>query len=1068
MLKGMYISAIMLLLIAVNCSDDTPTEAVDELRPVISTPVSGTMTSRLRVDVEGSAEPNRTIELILDDFVSAYTAYSDANGTFRFDSFPVAGRGGHAVWARLSEDTTRVSEPVLITVDYELLNAPLILFPPDGASMPAARVPVAGLTPHGVDEVEIIKDGSVLTTTPVTENSFYWSGLDPVGTGTAYLWTRGILSAGGHTAYGESIAVEFGGGDNPAIISISQPEHEEIVSSGELSVEFSATGSSPFTLTVDGRLTGIRETPQGGVVTFSPQSVYRSGPVLLGIATHRNGGMVAEECIRVYVDLTTPFAPTIVLPEDGEVFRTGSVQVMGASESGTTVYLQLDGEWADTTHAEANGSFIFDLDLPGDGSYSIAAMAEDGAGNTSLLSNEVAIAIDQSAPDPPGISIPESETLITTDSLRVAGWAQGGTLLSVLINDGIVYETTIGADNSYDLNVKTPDVDGRHSISVRSSAGEDAGWIRGDSVVVYIDRNPPSAPVISQPAESSYVSAESIPVSGFSEPWASVIITMDDTDDYTVQANTAGFWSTWIETPEIDGDMTLEAVATDTAGFQGTVSEPYILFVDKTPPSLSILSPDQGTTFTENPVVIQGETESGASVTVDGKTVGVDDSGMFQRSVTLSEGTDTVSVIARDSAGNTEEIAHILRLDTTPPFITITNPPDSLITQSINVTVSGTTEVGSSLTIQSSPVTVEPDGSFSSGVSLDFGWNTITVAAEDVVGWRTTIQRTVIVDAQPTTPSNLEPDNGDLVNTGRPILSMDPASDANGDDLTYSVMIYEDEELSRLAAFTTSLTEDGGDITWVVQPELTMDGSTMYWRARAFDGVLYGPWSDTVTFSLPDIGSRNPHRFFGYGDSITEGAQTNNGGWTVTVGYREDLELALSVFLGGAVVDRTYVPGGSSSDGVSNVAGDLSGENAGYCLLLFGSIDAMSPGMNAQQTASNIIACADHASSLGMIVIVGTVPPQINADANQRVQQLNTTLRQMVQSNDYMLAELYSALIDASAGDLSNVICEDGIHPTDLGYAVIAKEWYTAITGSDDFPVPGAMNRAAVSTVSER
>ena len=1058
----------MLLLVALNCSDDTPTEVVDELRPVISTPVSGTMTSRLRVDVEGSAEPNRTIELILDDFVSSYTTYSDANGTFSFDSFPVAGHGGHAVWARLSGDTTRVSEPVLITVDYELLNAPLILFPPHGASIPAARVPIAGFTPHGVSEVEIIKDGSVMATAPVTDNSFYLSGLDPVGTGTTYLWTRGIFSSGGYTAYGESIAVEFGGGDNPAIISVSQPEHDGTVSSGELAVELSATGLSPFTLMVDGRLTGIREVPEGGIVAFPLQSVYRSGPVLLGIATHRNGGMVAEECIRVYVDLSAPFPPTIILPEDGEVFRAGNVHVLGASESGITVYLKLNDEWADTTETEENGSFSFDLALPGDGSYSIAAMAEDGAGNMSLLSDEVSITIDQSAPEPPGISVPVEGTLVTADSTRIAGWAQGGTLLSILINDGIVHETTIGVDNSYDLNVKTPDVDGRHRISVRSSAGGDTGWIRGDSVAVFVDRNPPPAPIISQPAESSYVSAESILVSGFSEPSASVIVTVDDTDDYSVQSNASGFWSTWIETPENDGVMSLEAGAMDTAGFQGPVGESYLLFVDKTSPSLVILSPGSDTTFTGNPVVIRGQTELDASVTVDGKITGVDESGIFQRSVTIAEGTDTVTVIATDPAGNTAEIGHILRLDTTPPFITVTSPADSLITQSINVMVSGMTEVGSSLTIQSSPVTVEPDGSFSGGVSLSFGWNTITVTSEDVVGWRTTIQRTVIVDAQPTNPSNLEPDDGELVSSGRPVLRMDPASDANGDDLTYSVMIYEDEELSRLVSFTTSLSDETGDVTWVVQPELSLNGSTLYWRARAFDGVLYGPWSGTVTFTLPDIGSRNPHRFFGYGDSITEGAQTYNGGWIPTVGYREDLELALSIFFGGAVVDRLYVPGGSSYNGAEEIEDDLATENAGYLLLLFGAIDALQEDMNAAESASNIISCADYARSQGFIVIIGTVPPQLNEVTNQRVQQLNTQIRQMASNGGFIVSDHYLALINAAAGDLMNVICEDGIHPSDLGYSVMAETWYKAITGSDDFPVPGAMNRAVVSTVSER
>jgi lysophospholipase L1-like esterase len=215
-----------------------------------------------------------------------------------------------------------------------------------------------------------------------------------------------------------------------------------------------------------------------------------------------------------------------------------------------------------------------------------------------------------------------------------------------------------------------------------------------------------------------------------------------------------------------------------------------------------------------------------------------------------------------------------------------------------------------------------------------------------------------------------------------------------------------------------------------------------------------------ATFRVPDIGARDPHRILGYGDSITAGAQTQNGGWIYCEGYREELELALTAFFGSATVDTTWVPGGASADGVNQMDERLAGRSDSYLLILFGTIDAgVEPPLNLQTVRNNIAAIAAYARSIGMVAVVGTVPPRLDETANLRIQQLNALLLQLEDGNGILVADHYARLVDVAAGDLRRVVCEDGVHPSDLGYSVIAEVWYRALSGSDDYPAVARAHR---------
>ena len=122
----------------------------------------------------------------------------------------------------------------------------------------------------------------------------------------------------------------------------------------------------------------------------------------------------------------------------------------------------------------------------------------------------------------------------------------------------------------------------------------------------------------------------------------------------------------------------------------------------------------------------------------------------------LTDGSNTVTLKVNDNDGNTSNLASVtFIISTKAPTLNVTSPADNLITNDDTVTVSGTTEPGTtyvtikSVTVNGKAVSVDSSGgSFSTEVTLTEGSNTITVVATDSAGNATTVRRTVTLDTK--------------------------------------------------------------------------------------------------------------------------------------------------------------------------------------------------------------------------------------------------------------------------------------------------------------------------------
>jgi photosystem II stability/assembly factor-like uncharacterized protein len=102
--------------------------------------------------------------------------------------------------------------------------------------------------------------------------------------------------------------------------------------------------------------------------------------------------------------------------------------------------------------------------------------------------------------------------------------------------------------------------------------------------------------------------------------------------------------------------------------------------IDTTPPEITVSSPSNYSTVSTNLVIVKGiaTDESGIDkVTVNGSEVSVASNGTFSKTVNLTKGTNTITIIASDKKGNTTTKTISVTYTPSVQTITITLQPDN-------------------------------------------------------------------------------------------------------------------------------------------------------------------------------------------------------------------------------------------------------------------------------------------------------------------------------------------------------------------------------------------------------
>lgn len=167
------------------------------------------------------------------------------------------------------------------------------------------------------------------------------------------------------------------------------------------------------------------------------------------------------------------------------------------------------------------------------------------------------------------------------------------------------------------------------------------------------------------------------------------------TSGITKNASGKGFNCSYVPTTALgDGSHTVYINAKDHDG-NAAVQKSVQFTVDTVAPTLNVTSPTEGLKTNEDTVTVSGTTNDATSspvkVTVNGDAVTVQENGSFSKVVTLTEGENTITVIATDSAGKqTTVVRHVTKDTGVPVFQSIElvpNPVDAGQTYIIRVKV---------------------------------------------------------------------------------------------------------------------------------------------------------------------------------------------------------------------------------------------------------------------------------------------------------------------------------------------------------------------------------------------
>ncbi len=144
-----------------------------------------------------------------------------------------------------------------------------------------------------------------------------------------------------------------------------------------------------------------------------------------------------------------------------------------------------------------------------------------------------------------------------------------------------------------------------------------------------------------------------IMVTGYSLPNTTLSISVNGETKQSDVSREDGSFSVPISLTE--GENVIVARARDDQQNESSPSISWIVIRDSQPPTLTITTPSdhsQRVGDDQKTVAIEGKTDSGSTISVNGRLVSVMATGQFSLMIDLHEGDNTVTIVAADKAGN--------------------------------------------------------------------------------------------------------------------------------------------------------------------------------------------------------------------------------------------------------------------------------------------------------------------------------------------------------------------------------------------------------------------------------
>ncbi len=150
------------------------------------------------------------------------------------------------------------------------------------------------------------------------------------------------------------------------------------------------------------------------------------------------------------IDTTAPEVPVI---SNSNLTALPALATLTGTADANSIIELFSGETSlGTTTAEDNGNWSFTVSQAlTSGDHEFTATATDLAGNTSLASNSITIAVDTDSPDAPTISNTADSTVSALPTIQ--GLAEAGSVVEVFADESSLGTVTATEDGSWSLTV---------------------------------------------------------------------------------------------------------------------------------------------------------------------------------------------------------------------------------------------------------------------------------------------------------------------------------------------------------------------------------------------------------------------------------------------------------------------------------------------------------------------------------------------------------------------------------------------------------------------------------------
>ena len=443
-----------------NTASDSSTFTVDAGTFVdIASPAEGAITRDTTPSISGTSEPGSTVTVTIDGTaVGTVTAASD--GTWSIDVGTALAEGAHTIAATATDaggetamDTQSFTVDSMTTVDFRQ--------PGDHGPIGETQPELSGTAEPGAS-VEITLDGAPAGTVIAdAEGNWTFRPAMPLADRSHGVSVTATDPAGNTATDAGSFTIDT----NAPSLEIRDPGDNTHTSDATPTITGDTDPGLSVIVIVDGRMVGTAIADELGHWSLDLTTPLADGPHTVEATTTDAAGNRATDAHDFIVDTTSP-AVAIDAPADGSATSDTTPAISGTADPGATVQVFVDGELIGTVTAAGDGTWSLPTSDPlADGTHTVRAVAEDGAGNTATSTGSFTVDTVTTVV----IATPADGSTIGAPRPAITGTAEPGASVEVSVDGSVIGTVTAGSDGRWSITPADPLSGGSHTVDARAT-----------------------------------------------------------------------------------------------------------------------------------------------------------------------------------------------------------------------------------------------------------------------------------------------------------------------------------------------------------------------------------------------------------------------------------------------------------------------------------------------------------------------------------------------------------------------------------------------------------------------